>query len=772
MSYQQSASFPGRRRSGALEHRPSTSRNGLVENDPSDAALLTPIRGIEGIPYPAERTLGQIFGLLWRRKFLIAASALVVGIVGYLVSLQLSPRFLSQGVIAIETRPLYMPQLGTVVPPTPADIAMARSEAQILRSRELLENVSRRLKLDQDPDLNPYIREATLWDEINRSIRSGVDRTVRFLGLAPHATSRDSDESVLVWSAVVDNVNKNLNVRTDGRSYVIYVEFEAENPQVSAAVVNTLMEMFITRQIESSTKSMVEANSWVKERATELKRDVDDADQKVQAYRSRYSLVETRLGTVNAQQLSEMNTALMMARAERAQAEARYARARDEAGRAGNRGTPDAASEVLASPLIQKLREREAELISREAEMSMRLGEEHPHRRALRHEITNLQSHIDKEINKILRSLQSQLVVAQSRESTLDNQLRDSNSRAMKTSEAEVGLRSLEKEAETKRNVYQTFLATAQQTAEPSRINQANARIASSAVPPTIPFSPRKTWFLASGMFIGLLIAAAIVLLMAELDRGFETLGELEDATGLPVLGAVPLLKRTAKGSALQREIVSRPNSAVSETIRGLRVALRSRARRATSQVVLVTSSEPGEGKTSLVSALGFLSARDGMRVLIVDSDLRRPRIHRLFRGSPSAAGGLQDVLRGNQAWIQAVRTDEDSGADYLTAYDRTDSPVALLGSGHWHEFLRQARRIYDLVILDSPPIMQVADALTLADYADTVIFVVGAKTTRRQTVQEALRRFAATGRPILGTVLSKVVGRVPVLQYYSGYAT
>jgi polysaccharide biosynthesis transport protein len=715
--------------------------------------------------------LGQIFGLLWRRKFLILASAFIVGILGYLVSLQLSPRFLAQGVIAIETRPLYMPQLGTVVPPVPADTAMARSEAQILRSRELIETVSRRLKLDEDPELNPYIRQATAWDEVERSIRSGVDTAIRFLGLKPEEAGSDLAQGDLIWAAVVNNVTKNLNVRTDGRSYVIYVEFESESPQISAAVVNTLMEMFITRQIESSTKSMVDANAWVKERATELKRDVDEADQKVQTYRSRHALVETRLGTVNSQQLSEMNTALMMARAERAQAEARYGRARDEAGRSGG-GTPDAASEVLASPLIQKLREREAELISREAEMSMRLGEGHPHRRALRHEITNLQSHIDKEINKILRSLQSQLAVAQSRESALDSQLRESQNRAVKTSDAEVELRSLEKEAETKRNVYQTFLATAQQTAEPSRINQANARIASSAIPPTTPFSPRKKWFLASGMFIGLLLAAAVVLLMAELDRGFETIAELEDATGLPVLGAVPLLKRTAKGSALQREVVSRPNSAVSETIRGLRVALRSRSRRAASQVVLVTSSEPGEGKTSLVSALGFLSARDGMRVLIVDSDLRRPRIHRLFRGSPAAAGGLQDVLRGNQAWIQAVRTDEDSGADYLTAYDRTDSPVALLGSGHWHEFLRQARRIYDLVILDSPPIMQVADALTLADYADTVVFVVGAKTTRRQTVQEALRRFAATGRPILGAVLSKVGGRVPVLQYYSGYAT
>lgn len=732
-------------------------------------ALYPSARGAEGVAYPPERSLGQIFSVLWRRKFLILASALVVGLASYLISLQLVPRFLAQGVLAIETRPLYMPQLGTVVPPMPPDAATARSEAQILKSRELIETVSRRLKLDEDPELNPYIREASFFDDLQFSIKSGIQAAIAFAGLAPPRGDSELNKDDLVWAAVVDNVTRNLAVRTDGRSYVIYVDYESESPQIAAAVVNTLMEMFITRQVETASKSMVDANVWVKERATELRREVDAADQQVQIYRSRHALVETRMGTVSQQQLSEINAALSLARAERSQAEARYNRARDEAN--GRSGAPDAASEVLASPLIQKLREREAELISREAEMSMRLGENHPHRRAARHEITNLQAHIDKEINKILRSLQSQVVVAQSREQALERQLKDNTGRAVKTAETEVELRQLEKEAETKRNVYQTFLATAQQTAEPSRINQANARIASSAIPPTTPFSPRKKWFLVSGLFIGMLVAAAAVLLIAELDRGFETIAELEDATGLPVLGAVPMLKRVKKGSALTREVVQRPNSAVSETIRGLRVALRSRSKKGSSQVLLVTSSEPGEGKTSLVSSLGFLSARDGMRVLIVDSDLRRPRIHRLFRGAP-AAGGLQDVLRGTQAWIQAVRTDEESGADYLTAYDRTDSPVALLSSGHWHEFLRQARRIYDLVILDSPPIMQVSDALTLADYADTVIFVVGYKATRRQTVQEALRRFAATGRPILGAVLSKVAGKVPVLQYYSGYAT
>lgn len=773
MSYQPSAPFPGRRRNGAGQ-----SSSGAIEPRGNRYPELEDVSYGEIGPYQpanagqnrrsAEKTIAQIFLTLWRRKGVIAIATLLSAAIAYIISLQMEPRFMGQGVLAIETRPLYMPQLGTQQPFIP-DTNLARSEAQILRSRELVESVARQLQLDRDPDLNPFLVEPTLYERVVHTVKAAAEVTASFLGLLPPRERHAADDADYVWAAVVGNVLRQLDVRTDGRSYVIYVDFDSASPQTAAAVVNKVMETFITRQIESSSKAMVDANAWVKERATELRREVEEADQKVQVFRTRHALVETRAGgTVSSQQLNEINTQLTLARAERAQAEARYSRAREEAS-SGVRG-PEAATEVLASSLIARLREKESELIQREAEMSTRLGPGHPQRKATANELKDLRTNIDREIAKVLRSLQSQVEVARSREQTLERRLNDVQSRATTSAEAEVQLRGLEKEAETKRTVYQTFLATAQQTAEPSRINQANARIASTAIPPVDPFSPRKKLFVIVGLFIGFTMAAAAVLLFAELDRGFETTEDLEEATGIPALGAVPLVRGARKAGALTREVTDRPTSAVAETVRGIRIAMQSRLRRGNCPVVLVTSAEPGEGKTSLVSSLGFLGAQDGMRVLVVDSDLRRPRLHRLFR-SPPAAGGLQDVLRGTQAWARAVRTDEASGADCLTAYDRTDSPVALLSSGHWNDFLRQARRVYDLIILDSPPVMKVADALTLSDYVDAVILVVAYRTTRRRTVQETLRRFASTGRPIFGAVLSKVSGNPAVQPYYTGYA-
>ncbi len=716
---------------------------------------------------PRSRTLSHILRVLWRRKAIISVAMLVCGVLAFVISLMLTPRYMSEGIVAIETRPLYMPQLGSQMPPLAIDPTIPRTEAQILKSRGLLEAVARQLGLDKDPDLNPFLRDSPLFMRIVDSVRFGIIDAVDALGLVAKGRGGHGDRSARVWEAVVDNMARRLDILNDGKSYVIYVNFDSDDPQTSAAVVNTLMKNFIANQGKAADDAMVTANSWIKRRAEELRKDVEDSDAKVEAYRSSHSLVETKGGTVSSQQLNEINTQLSLARADRAQAEANYAHAQEEASGATH---GDAATEVLTSNLIQRLREREAALMERDADLSTRLGPQHPLRRATEKELRDLRGQINREIAKILRSLKNQAQIAAAREQQLEAQLHSLQARATSSSAFEVQLNQLQKEADTKRNVYQTFLATAQQTAEPSRVGETNARIVSNAITPTEPSSPRKKLFVFGGVFMGLLVSSAASLLLAEMEPGFGSAADVEVGLGVRVLGALPLARRTSRRSkGLGDDVLDNPNSAACETLRGMRVALRTRGGRGMPQVVLVTSSEPGEGKTWLATALGAVAARDGIRTLIVDSDLRRPRIHRMFRAAPGAA--LQDVLRGRQDWSIAVRTDEVSGADCLTANERTDSPASLLMSGHWNQFLKEARKVYELIILDSPPIIQVADALTLAEHADATIFVIGHRQATKEVVQEALRRFATTGKRIAGAVLTKVSGGLASQPYYSGYS-
>jgi capsular exopolysaccharide synthesis family protein len=746
--------------------RISTPRPRYQDDDFDDFYSAQP----QGAPNGPDRGLGQMLSLIWHRKFRVLAAMIGCSLIAYTISYMMTPRYYSEGILAVETRPIYLPQLGMAAPPQSLDITVPRSEAQILKSRSLIDAVSHELKLDDDPDLNPYLSDAPFLARIMSGARRQFVHVLRAVGIIPSA-GNGSDDDAATWAAVDDNVTKRLDVRTDGKSYVMYVGFDGADPQVSSSVVNTVMKRFLTNQIESYNKSFIDANAWVKERSEELRHEVEDADKKVQAYLTAHSLVATQTGgTVSGQQLADLNTQLSLARADRAQAEARYGQAQTESKLASDAGAASSA-EVLNSPLIQKLRQQEAEAMQKRAEMATRLGPTHPQIQAIKNEINNVHGQIQLETRKVLTSLQNQVVITRTREQTLEKQLSGLQDKATEVADSQVGLNQLQKEADTKRNVYQTFLATAQQTADPSRINQANARVVSSAIPPVDPTSPNKKLFAIAGLFIGFLASGATILFVSELDHGFETAADIESMLGLPVLGTLPMIRRRSpRRHGLGQELIEGPHSPVSETLRGIRVALKSLAADPdVTQVVLVTSAEPSEGKTSFASAMAAIAARDGQRVLVVDSDLRRPRFHRMFRSEPGPA--LQDVLRGGKGWTDAIRTDPESGAHCLTAHERTDSPVSLLSSGHWDIFLNEARKVYDLIILDSPPVIQVADALTLADYADTTIFIVAHRSTPRHMIEEALRRFGTVRKPIAGVVLSKAPGTMIMgRSYYSGY--
>jgi capsular exopolysaccharide synthesis family protein len=714
------------------------------------------------------RSLKQIFSVLWRRKFRIMAATLSCGLIAYSISYLLTPRYFSEGILAVQTRPIYLPQLGMAAPPPSFDITIPRSEAQVLKSRSLVDKVAHQLHLDRDPDLNPYLASKPFLSRMMAQTRLQFVHLLTALGIAS-SNAYSADEDTQAWSTVDDNVTQRLDIHTDGKSYVVYVGFDGASPQVSADVVNGLMKQFLTNQIESYSKSFMDANAWIKQRAEELRQEVQEADTKVQEYMSAHSLVATQTGgTVSGQQLADLNTQLSLARADRAQAEARFGQAQQEGQTSGN----ESSSEVLNSPLIQKLRQREAETMQKQADLATRLGPTHPALVAVKNELANIHSQIQIETQKVMSSLKNQVVISQTREQTLEKQIASLQTTAQQTSNSEVGLNQLQKEADTKRNVYQTFLATAQQTADPERINQANARIVSAAIPPVDPTSPNKKLFAIAGLFVGFLTSGAMVLLLSEMDHGFETAADVESLLGLPVLATVPLVRRrSARRYGLGLELIEGRHSPISETLRGVRVALKSCTdpdALDASQVVLVTSAEPGEGKTSFASAMAAVAAQDGLRVLVVDSDLRRPRFHRMLEAEPGPS--LQDVLRGGHTWVEAVRTDPDTGAHCLTAHERTDSPVSLLSSGHWATLLADARKVYDLIILDSPPVIQVADALTLADYADSTIFVIAYKSTPRQTIEEAVRRFGTIRKPITGIALTKVPATTMAQSYYSGY--
>ncbi len=708
---------------------------------------LRPPNQIDEVPFAATVTNVQdasLTGLaraIWRhRKAILLAMVVFSSTTGLYVSQQ-KPMYASQGAVVIASRKVMIPGLEAVSTPT-GDIAIIRSEMAVLRSRTLLNQVATALHLDANSEFNPLLRPK------DGNLFAWLDpRPLLHQLLKPAAQRPPVDEHDFVAASVEATLQKNLALINDERDYVITIRYGGESPEVSAQIVNTLMDKYLEQYAQIKMAAVEEASTALNARAADLRREVIEAEKAVTEFTRKNQFVETRAGSVNRQQLEDLNTQLSAARADRASAEARFQQAI-----VLSQGASAANTDVLASPLIQRLREQEAELARRVAELSIRLGTAHPDRRVAEAQLGELRG-------------KGQAKVARSREAGLEARVAELRGGAFTAETTVAEWQRLKEAADDKRKVYAGFLAKLAETAKPGDRQPIEARIISQAVAPIEPASARGLFYVLLAGIVGGLVAVAVCLAYDQLDHGFETLDQLRTVTGLPAYVAIPARPRHWQWSHLAQYFVDHPQSALAETLRGIRTRLRSTA--PDLRAILVTSALPGEGKTSFALALAQVTAIDGWRTLLIECDFHRPTLGRVLPPSPSTE--LTEILSGAVPWQDWVRRDETSGVYYLTAAHRGIGFPASLERQGTDGPISQMKSAFDYVIMDSPPIMRVADATVLARFADTMLLVVAARRTRQRVVAEALRRLMIAAKPV-GFVLTNSARRHVDEDVYAGY--
>lgn len=700
--------------------------------------------------------VSSVFTPIWHRRGLIAAIILPLMIAAF-VAAELMPRsYDASGAIVIASRKYMIPELESVSTPV-GDIQIVRSEIAVLRSRTLLRGVATKLHLDTLPEFNPALKPVAWYDRF--------DPRAYFEDLVGSVKPKDDAEAVM--SEVEHTLDENLWVSNDSRDYVIRVDYHSRDPALAARIVNTLMADYINQYIEQKVSATISANSSLNSRAEELKREVSDADANVQAFVNKAGLLQTRasMDTVSSQQLKDLNSQLSAARADRAASEARYERVTALQRSGGSIAT---ASDVLASPLIQRLREKEADLLRQEADVQTRLGPRHPERRAVEEQLADIRKNIAGEIGKVVQSLRGDVDVARAREASLQQRMSQLQGSALSAAETQSQYERLQAEADGKRKVYNEFLLRIAQTAKPEDKQQADARIISNAVPATKPDFPRVFQLVLLAGVIGTLGSVAGVLVNEQLDRGYENLGDVRTNTGLLGFGAIPAIRRRGRRTTWQRYVLDHPYSSFAETIRGFRARLLAAARFRPAKVILFTSAQAGEGKTSIALAFARLSAQDGHRVLLIDLDLRRPSLGKIL--TLPTSDDYSDVLRGEVSWRENVRVDQISGLHYIVTAKPPRNASKVLETKGLERTLREAANEYDFVVIDSPPIMRVTDALLVARHVDIVAVVVWWKHTRRRMVAEALRRLDTHTDKLCGVILNKVTHERVADDGYTGY--
>ncbi|MEM7271314.1 MAG: GNVR domain-containing protein, partial [Pseudomonadota bacterium] len=549
-----------------------------------------------------------------------------------------------------------------------------------------------------------------------------------------------------------------------GRSYVIGVTVRTGSAQKSAEIANALSEAYIRDQLAAKNDATSRASDWLKQRIADLKGQSATADAAVERYLAEQSVGEGQGAAVTTQQLAEINTQLVSARAARAEAEARH----DQISRLISAKGESAAANVLSSPLILSLRQQRAEVRRREAELATRYGPKHPQMINVKAELRDIGSAIAVELRKRVAALANDAEVARAREAALLAALSDVEDRSVDLSRASVGLRQLEREAEASRRIYEDVLARYKETTEQQNIQQPDARVISAASPAAAPAAPRRGLISGLAATAGVLLGFGFVFLGEVTANTFRTAAEAERALGVCVIAKLPLARRGRRRARLLKALADQPNSPLAEAARGLRNALLTSD--GPTQVIMATSAAPDEGKSSTCLALAQMSALMGRTAIVVECDFRRPSIAEALGGAGPLSPDLFDVLKGDASVDEARR--EIGTGDAWALSLRAPAPEAadLLSSQRFRALIDGLRARYDLVLLDTPPALAVSDAAAVAAAADKVLMLVRWHHTARQAAEACVRRLTEVDAPLVGVVLTMVDPAKEAAFEYSGY--
>ncbi|WP_423603301.1 GumC family protein [Sphingomonas sp. MS122] len=671
-------------------------------------------------------------GAILRRRWLILCAAMVTAIVvaaaAYLVA---EPRYLATAQVALERTAERVINVDSVVPTTDPDSAAVDTEVQALRSPELIGRVVDRLRLDRDPAFNKA---------------------------AVPSQPVPAQPDLIGRQRAIGTLLGGLTVKRDGLSYSISVSYEGATPVQAAQVANALIDDYVSGQAGAKAEATQRARKFLDQRLQQLRAQVLNAERAVADYRSANNLFAvSNASTVTQQELSGLSTQLAQAKAENAAAQARLSAARAQL-RGGRSG--EELGDSLDSPVVSQLRAQRAEVAREAAALEKRYGPRHPDLVRVQGQLRAADQAIAAEVQRIVANVSIQANIAAQRAASLAGSVAQSQGKLASDNEASVRLNELERNAESSRTLYQAFLDRYRQTVAQSGLEQSDSYIISRARVPGAPSSPNALIYAAMALVGGLGVGVLLVVLLQLLERGLETSDAIEDLLALPTLASIPDANtlpgyRKSGPPAPPAELpLKRPQSTFAEAFRTLRTSIQFADTTKPIRVVAITSSVPGEGKTTTAMGLARAVAVAGGKVLLIDCDARRRASSRQF--TENVTLGLDEVLAGRATLEQAIVKDSLSDACLLP--QRLDSKgISLAESPRLAELIEQVRGRYDLVILDTPPVLPVDEARVIASMADGVVFLVRWRRTPAKAASVALRRLYDVHAEMLGAVLTLV---------------
>lgn len=719
----------------------------------------------------------EAINFLWRQWKFIGGVALLLLLIAAIYILRQTPLYTASAQLLLDPRKEKAAGQDLVLTDAVLDLPAVESQIAIIKSTSLLRRVVEKERLVNDQEFGE-VRTAGAFDILGSlksfffpSSTSPVGASMRN---APQSGDiNDASSEVLT---TVEKLKSAVGVMRAGQALVLNVTFTSADPAKAARVANAIADAYVVDKLDARFEAARRASSWLNDRLVELRQKLRESEEAVAKFRADNNLVaSTQNASLSQDQLGQLNTRLVQARAEAAEKKARLELLRKIQSEGGN---ISALPDVMNSSSISDLRKQEHDLTRQEADLLARYSDRHPSVVNVRAQISDVRRAISAEIKRLASNIENEYQLAKARQSAVEKTLREVTGQTDLDNTKAITLRELERTASVNKSLFEDFLQRSRVTQEQSTFEARDARVITPALIPQTPSSPKKLQIMLVSLILGLMAGIGGAYTIELLNAGFTTPRQIEDQLELPLLASISKMDTkalTVDGALLPMPEfpLARPLSRFSEAIRSLRSAIQMSDVDHPPKILQITSTIPGEGKSTIAASIAISAAQSGHNVLIIDCDLRHPSTSRYFNAEKNV--GLVDFLIGTVELQQSFIYSEKAGIWVLPAGGKTQNPPDLLGSERFKALVTALRQKFDMVIIDTPPMGPVVDPLIVSHLVDKVIYVVRWASTAREMIRHSVQRLSGQ-KKIAGIIFNYVIddqaqkyGKYAYSYYYGG---
>lgn len=725
------------------------------------------VRGANALRFPAAREelaaqeaeddgidLRMVLRVVLKYKWMLLALSLVCGLIAAVQSLRSTPMYQTAATVQIEKAAQRVVAFGADVDAEQQmwdDGSQLRTQIELLKSRAIAERVIDEMGLYKRRAPGELPQPADGLDGTEASAPAQKPRGFLDRILANYRqlnTPAIQNEQYLDRDGAVAAFRGSVLIDPVKETRLVNIVVTNSDPELAARIANSMARTFMAVNLERRLESSTYARRFLEDQIKVTKAKLEDSERLINDYSKRNQILA--LGDkseVASQNFAALSSSLSRAEEERIRAESLY----NEVVR-----NPESAPQVLDNKAVQALKEQRAKLEAEYAQNLSTFKPEFPRMVQLKAQIDDLNARIRSEVTVVVGSVRAQFEAARQQEAQLRERVGQSRAAVETVQDRSVDLNLLKRELDTNRQVYDSLLQRLKEVSVTSGLTSNNISIVDEARPPLFPFSPQPQRYALIGMGLGLLLGLALAFLREMLDDSIKHPDEVEPTYGLPVLGLIPLVKNAGRAGRVASLVHDDPRSPFAEAYRSMRTALQFSTNEGAPKLMTVTSCGKSEGKTTTAIALAINFAQLGKQVLLIDADMRNPSVHKTMV-LPNETG-LSNFLAGEPGAGTLIQKSNIANLSVLTAGPTPPDPVELLMGPKFQLLIEKAHEMgFTQVIIDSPPLLGIADAVVLGNQVPHVVFTIKAGSTRKSAIKDALRRLRHAGISPMGVVLTHV---------------